>query len=354
MKKFAMHVMLIALTLFLIACNPETDNKGKTEDVKTSLSFSLSYEGIKELNDFSVEISISKEKNLIDTFTLTNKELNKSVEVEEGEYLISYRLLSGETEYSGKEYEYKASNDLINIKEGESKNIQITICPYGSSNEEEEPELEPNMGYFSVDLCNYFGKEVNYEISSYNLSEPLKGVITENTTFIVPLGSINYKFSIDSEDYVVTPPRGAVDHKVYEYSKSIEKDSKNPLSLYVYSKNNNTDPPVLIFNPYEGVELLGDNNQYGDDVSIICTVIKNGYSYTEEFTEEFTEDSSFTLTGTGKYDISFSIHAVDINGNDVSDKYEVADDLGYPPGSSGYVNNGYEYYHLKVSRKIEV
>ena len=45
---------------------------------------------------------------------------------------------------------------------------------------------------------------------------------------------------------------------------------------------------------------------------------------------------------------------MDINGNDVSDKYEVADDLGYPPGSSGYVNNGYEYYHLKVSRKIEV
>ena len=351
MKKITMHVMLIALTLFLIACNPETDNKDKTEDVKTSLSFSLSYEGIKELNDFSVEISISKEKDHpIDTFTLTNKELNKSVEVEEGEYLISYRLLSGETEYSGKEYEYKASNDLINIKEGESKNIQITICPYGSSNEEEEPELEPNMGYFSVDLCNYFGKEVNYEISSYNLSEPLKGVITENTTFIVPLGSINYKFSIDSEDYVVTPPRGAVDHKVYEYSKSIEKDSKNPLSLYVYSKNNNTDPPVLIFNPYEGVELLGDNNQYGDDVSIICTVIKNGNRYTKEFTE----DSSFTLTGTGECDISFSIYAVDINGNDVSDKYEVADDLGYPPGSSGYVNYGYEYYHLKVSRKIEV
>lgn len=45
---------------------------------------------------------------------------------------------------------------------------------------------------------------------------------------------------------------------------------------------------------------------------------------------------------------------MDINGNDVSDKYEVADDLGYPPGSSGYVNYGYEYYHLKVSRKIEV
>ena len=178
MKKIAMHVMLIALTLFLIACNPETDNKDKTEDVKTSLSFSLSYEGINELNDFSVEISISKEKNLIDTFTLSNKELNKSVEVEEGEYLISYRLLSGETEYSGKEYEYKASDDLINIKEGESKNIQITICPYGSSNEEEEPELEPNMGYFSVDLCNYFGKEVNYEISSYNLSEPFNGLIT--------------------------------------------------------------------------------------------------------------------------------------------------------------------------------
>ena len=352
MKKITMHVMLIALTLFLIACNPETDNKDKTEDVKTSLSFSLSYEGIKELNDFSVEISISKEKDHpIDTFTLTNKELNKSVEVEEGEYLIIYRLLSGETEYSGEEYEYKASDDLINIKEGESKNIQITICPYGSSNEEEEPELEPNMGYFSVDLCNYFGKEVNYEISSYYLSEPLKGVITENTTFIVPLGYINYKFSIDSEDYVVTPPRGAVDHKVYEYSKRIEKDSKNPLSLYVYSKkNNNTDPPVLIFNPYEGVELLGNNNQYGDDVSIICTVIKDGYKYTEEFTE----DSSFTLIGTGSCNISFSINAVDINGNDVSDKYEVSDDLGYPPGSSSYVDFGYEYYHLKVSRKIEV
>ena len=44
---------------------------------------------------------------------------------------------------------------------------------------------------------------------------------------------------------------------------------------------------------------------------------------------------------------------MDINGNDVSDKYEVSDDLGYP-GSSGYVNYGYEYYHLKVSRKIEV
>ena len=74
MKKIAMHVMLIALTLFLIACNPETDNKDKTEDVKTSLSFSLSYEGIKELNDFSVEISISKEKDHpIDTFTLTQQ-----------------------------------------------------------------------------------------------------------------------------------------------------------------------------------------------------------------------------------------------------------------------------------------
>lgn len=106
----------------------------------------------------------------------------------------------------------------------------------------------------------------------------------------------------------------------------------------------------MIFNPYEGVELLGDNNQYGDDVSIICKVKKNDDSYTEKFTE----DSSFTLTGTGECDISFSIYAVDINGNDVSDKYEVADDLGYPPGSSGYVNNGYEYYHLKVSRKIEV
>ena len=30
MKKIAMHVMLIALTLFLIACNPEAENKVTT------------------------------------------------------------------------------------------------------------------------------------------------------------------------------------------------------------------------------------------------------------------------------------------------------------------------------------
>ena len=42
-KKIAILSILIALILSFFACSPEANNKDKTEDGKTAISFSLSF-----------------------------------------------------------------------------------------------------------------------------------------------------------------------------------------------------------------------------------------------------------------------------------------------------------------------
>ena len=360
MKKFAMHVMLIALTLFLIACNPETDNKDKTEDVKTSLSFSLSYEGIKEPNDFSVEISISKEKNLIDTFTLSNKEFNKCVEVEEGEYLIIYRLLSGETEYSGKEYECRVSDSHLEVKEGDRNNVAILICPKGydpGAIVDPDP-VPPSTGKLVIDLGNYFKKTVSYTITPSLPNEPISGTITENAVIEVPIGNTSVTFTVKDEDnYIIQSGNSPTDSKEYTLSNFfIDAGSEKFINIYVYDKSGEKlDNPVLIVNTTEGSDLLGENNKYGENVKIECTVTRytdNNYNVVigEKKSKSIISDDSMILDSDGNYEVMFKVIATK-NEEDISSKYELTEEINGYLGIRSPFYNKYDYYSFKLSRK---
>ncbi|MDD6840673.1 MAG: hypothetical protein PUD65_05140 [Spirochaetales bacterium] len=361
MKKIAMHVMLIALTLFLIACNPEAENKDKTEDVKTSLSFSLSYEGINELNDFSVEISISKEKDHpIDTFTLSNKELNKSFEVEEGEYLISYRLLSGETEYSGKEYECRVSDSHLEVKEGDRNNVAILVCPKGydpGAIVDPDP-VPPSTGKLVIDLGNYFKKTVSYTITPSLPNNTISGTITGNAVIEVPIGNTSVTFTVkDDDNYIIRSGNSPKDSKEYTLSNFfIDAGSEKFIDIYVYNKSGgNLDKPVLIVNTIEGSDLLGENNKYGENVKIECTVTRytdSDYNVVkgEKKSKSIISDNSMILDSDGNYEVMFKVIATK-NEEDISSKYELSEEINGFLGIRSYFYNKYEYYSFKLSRK---
>lgn len=110
----------------------------------------------------------------------------------------------------------------------------------------------------------------------------------------------------------------------------------------------------MIFNPTEGSELLMENNEYGENVKIVCTVTRytdRNYDVTSGKTKEqsFTSDSFMELDSDGYYNILFKVSATK-QGVDVSYKYEVTDDTGYS-GNNSYVGKKYDYYNLKITRK---
>ena len=81
--------------------------------------------------------------------------MNKSVEVEEGEYLIIYRLLSGETEYSG-----KAESDQYFPEQLQSGYHKISVLyRWGAGISEYPPERSERAGAERADqpnLSQYF------------------------------------------------------------------------------------------------------------------------------------------------------------------------------------------------------
>ncbi|MGN1189279.1 MAG: hypothetical protein ACI4SL_02665 [Candidatus Ornithospirochaeta sp.] len=337
-----------------IACDTDANqpdiskpDESEPEEAKTSISVTLGFQDIEETGSLSLEVTILKGKDTIETFTLTSEKKVKTIEVEAGEYTVVTTLLESGVPPKTDTYFCSLVDETVTIKEGDTIKFVATISKGGT-----EPGGEGESGKiaFSVDLGNYFNVPIKYELRSYSLEEPMTGTMYGNKTFYVPAGYLYYKFMIEGDEFAsnfITVPGGGVDQKTYAYNKYIEDGADNSLQLYVYC-NKSASIPTFILNPAKGTDLLGEKNKYGDKVSITCTVSNGSNAYSQEFTD----DSSLSVPETGSWEIVFKINAKNEHGDDVSEKYDLIDmRTGHWPGETmGYQNTSYRFFNLAISR----
>ena len=147
------------------------------------------------------------------------------------------------------------------------------------------------------------------------------------------------------------------DSKEYTLSNFfIDAGSEKFINIYVYDKSGEKlDNPVLIVNTTEGSDLLGENNKYGENVKIECTVTRykdSNYNVVigEKKSKSIISDDSMILDSDGNYEVMFKVIATK-NEEDISSKYELTEEINGYLGIRSPFYNKYDYYSFKLSRK---
>ena len=309
MRKLITILMTIMTLLAIISCNGSTPQGTPELTVKLEKSAELK-------ETVTAVITLIAEDKTTTEISLTESKNSVTNELLAGTYIVDVQ------ESKVCDFEY---DKTITIKAG-GNSLVIKAVPKSASGNTDDP-INPTIttGILSIDFCNFFGATMHYDIyNSYSIDPIISADTDKDTKIELEPGSYYISASLvgDPSDLKLwtTNEDDSPSDPADKHSFSIEK-GQNTLSCFKITNENKSGNARVAINPTYGKELLGNPNEYGDDVSISYSFkyinseqVKSGTKVYDDYLIDMGMESvSFTP--------EFSIRAINSNGDDVSGNY---------------------------------